>query len=48
MEQYKYTIKGTILGSRRYEDYTENIPPENWWSMKKKLGPYFSPTKTET
>lgn len=27
MEQYKYTIKGTILGSRRYEDYTENIPP---------------------
>ena len=25
MKQYKYTVKGTILGSRRYEDYTENV-----------------------
>lgn len=28
MKQYKYTVKGTILGSRCYEDYTEDMTPE--------------------
>lgn len=25
MKQYKYAIKGTIIGSRSYEDYTEDV-----------------------
>ena len=28
MKQYKYTVKGTLLGSRCYEDYTEDMTPE--------------------
>ena len=28
MKQYKYTVKGTILGTRCYEGYTEDIPPQ--------------------
>lgn len=28
MEQHKYIIKGTVLGSRCYEEYTENVSPE--------------------
>jgi hypothetical protein len=28
MKQYKYTVKGTILGSRCYEDYTETMTPQ--------------------
>ena len=28
MKQYKYAIKGTIMGSRCYEDYTEDMTPE--------------------
>lgn len=28
MKQYKYTVKGTILGSRCYESYTEDMTPE--------------------
>ena len=28
MKQYKYTVKGTLLGTRCYEGYTENIPPQ--------------------
>ena len=28
MKQYKYTVKGTILGTRCYENYTEDIPPQ--------------------
>ena len=28
MKQYKYTVKGTLLGSRCYENYTEDIPPQ--------------------
>lgn len=28
MKQYKYTVKGTICGSRCYEDYTETMTPQ--------------------
>ena len=28
MKQHKYTVKGTLSGSRCYEDYTEDMTPE--------------------
>lgn len=41
MEQYKYTIKGTILGSRCYEDYTEDMSSEEMVEYMEEISSLF-------
>jgi hypothetical protein len=41
MKQYKYTVKGTILGSRRYEDYTEDMTPEEMVEYMEEISTLF-------
>ena len=41
MKQYKYTVKGTILGSRCYEDYTEDMTPEEMVEYMEEISSLF-------
>ena len=41
MKQYKYTVKGTILGSRCYESYTEDMTPEEMVEYMEEISTLF-------
>lgn len=41
MKQYKYTVKGTILGSRCYDGYTEDMTPEEMVEYMEEISTLF-------
>lgn len=41
MKQYKYKVKGTILGSRCYDNYTEDMTPEEMVEYMEEISSLF-------
>lgn len=42
MKQHRYTVKGTLLGSRCYEDYTEYMSPKELVEYMEEISALFS------